>query len=179
MLTSKNRLIARNIAVVLLAGVWKPMAMSDRLLTWLGPRTRRSQRTLVVEILKAHKGAYPPSVRETARLVAGLPSFRRVVGDSLGPSMAPRLLPHSLTDAIIVCGNECDLQIDLSPLPHSRFCLQSKKSDGVWGTRPPKGCGRADAGGRPKRYDNLARSRQRRDSGQSAAAPSKLRNGSR
>ena len=96
MLTSRQRLVARNIAAVLLSGVWTPKAMADRLQTALGSKTSKSQRTLIAEVLATNKNAYPPSIAALTKAITAARSFERAAGAQLR-SRAPihMVLRHS------------------------------------------------------------------------------------
>ena len=88
MLTSRQSLVARNIATVLLSGVWTRQAMTLRLITALGSSTRKSQRNLVSELLAANSTTYPPSAAALARTIEAAPSFEKAAGPVLR-SQAP------------------------------------------------------------------------------------------
>lgn len=53
--------VARNLAAALLAGAWTSRALLRAAKTVLGRRARRSQRSLIKELIKSTAGAYPPA----------------------------------------------------------------------------------------------------------------------
>ncbi|MBS0240606.1 MAG: RNA-directed DNA polymerase [Proteobacteria bacterium] len=73
--SSRHRLIARNIAVTLLAGAWTERAMADRLETLLGSTTRSTQRGLIGAIFDKSGGPYPPSLAELTASILEAPQF--------------------------------------------------------------------------------------------------------
>lgn len=75
MRTARQRTIAYNIAVTLLAGVWKPEAMARRLASYLGPRRRKAQRLFIAELRTSVGPAQPPSAAALAKLVLAAPAF--------------------------------------------------------------------------------------------------------
>jgi RNA-directed DNA polymerase len=90
MTTARRRLIARNLAVALLAGVWKREPMIKRLRTALGARRgRKIQAQLVDQILAATErrpdnaapapALYPPSTAKLIAIILASPWFDGVV----------------------------------------------------------------------------------------------------
>ena len=80
MRTTRQRTIAYNVAVTLLAGTWTPSAMARRLATYLGAATRKSQMLLVREIFDRLGERYPPSAADLAKHVLAAPAFDRATG---------------------------------------------------------------------------------------------------
>lgn len=95
MFSTRHRLIARNIAALLLAGVWKPAPMTQRLLRSLGRTTRKAQRQLVLEVAAGHRGACPPSIDGLTLTVAGSASFEKVAAPMLRRRTPIRLVLRS------------------------------------------------------------------------------------
>ncbi len=112
---SRHRLVARNIAVVLLSGLWTRQALRSRLLTALGPKTRKSQRNLVAEVLATCPSRYPPSTADLAKIVADAPSFERATGAMLQGQAPIKMVlrqPRFAPTTIIP-------KLDVPPLPTS------------------------------------------------------------
>jgi len=91
MRTAREKIIARNLAVALLAGVWSRDAMLRRVETALGKTTRKSQKRLVEEICSRINGATPPSLATLRGIVATAPSFERAAGPLLKNSAPLRM----------------------------------------------------------------------------------------
>ncbi|MEQ1672631.1 MAG: reverse transcriptase family protein [Hyphomicrobium sp.] len=75
--------MARNIANVLLSGLWAERAMLLRLQTALGKATAKSQRALIAEVLKANPASYPPPAAELVRTIFSAPSFEKAAASAL------------------------------------------------------------------------------------------------
>ncbi len=92
MRTARQRTIAYNVAVTLLAGVWRPLAMERRLATLLGTSTRKSQRLLVAEVMERIGDGQSPAATVLATLVMAIPAFDRAIATVMRRSAPIRLV---------------------------------------------------------------------------------------
>ena len=83
MWTSRHKLIARNLAATLVAGVLTPVAVARRFRTVLGHATLRPQKRLVAEIVAKADKSYPPSIGALAKIILDAPSFERAASSVL------------------------------------------------------------------------------------------------
>ncbi len=86
-----RRLIADGLAATLLAGVWSPRPMEARAADYLGDATKRWQKRLVADLLKALHTAYPPSPAALARALLKSAYFERAAAIVLRQETPPPL----------------------------------------------------------------------------------------
>ena len=96
---SRRRLIARELAATLLAGVWSARPLEARAQSYLGQSTKRWQRKLVADVLVLASPGYPPSPDVLSKQLLESGHFERAVSVVLRKEFPPPLVLDTPTFA--------------------------------------------------------------------------------